>query len=195
MREGEGLGAGAHWESQQLVVGLGGDLMAMAAFQGVRRRASRRGGVAHSGGARGHDGGTRGRQWPRQRRAVASAALGGAAGKRKQRRGGAQERVREVQGCVASPGTSRGRQQAGGGRTHACLRWPRASHPPGGRLRVTGTALWAGPHSSRPASWIGKCQVSFSFSLFCFCFLFLTFVLIWFLNQTNFVASDKFCRD
>ena len=28
MREGEGFGAGAHWESQQLVVGLGGDLTA-----------------------------------------------------------------------------------------------------------------------------------------------------------------------
>ena len=29
MREGEGFGAGAHWESQELVVGLGGDLTTM----------------------------------------------------------------------------------------------------------------------------------------------------------------------
>ena len=43
------------------------------------------------------------------------------------------------------------RCEAGGGGARARARWPRASHPPGRRLRVTGTALWAGPQSSRPA--------------------------------------------
>lgn len=30
-------------------------------------------------------------------------------------------------------------------RARACVRWPRASHPPGGRLRVTGAGQWARP--------------------------------------------------
>ena len=38
-------------------------------------------------------------------------------------------------------------------------------------------------------------KLSLSSLHYSFCFLFLTFVLIWFLNQTNFSASDNFCRD
>ena len=121
--------------------------MAMAAFQGIRRRAYHRGGVAHSGGARGHDGGTRGRRWPRQRRAAAVRCA-------RERAGGEDEGEGECErgrgSCVASPGhpDEEGRGQAGregGGvaRRSARASGTRPSSCRGRRRQRRGQ--WAGP--------------------------------------------------
>ena len=50
---------------------------------------------------------------------------------------------------------------------------------------------WAGSAAGKKPRY----KLSLSFLQYSFCFLFLTFVLIWFLNQTKFSASDNFCRD
>ena len=72
--------------------------MVMAAFQGVRCHASLRGGVAHSGGARGHNGEARGRLWPRRR----AAALSGVFGRRGRERQRGGESARGFQGVAWS---------------------------------------------------------------------------------------------
>ena len=62
------------------------------------------------------------------------------------REGKVGESERVVHGaCVASSWGPEGggKQEVAGAR--ACVRWPRASHPPGGRLRVTGVGQWTRP--------------------------------------------------
>ena len=89
-------------------------------------------------------------------------------------RGESCEEGRSAEGrgeCVAALGRAKEKRQAGGGRRWPCVRRPRASRPSGERLVVTGTALWAGPHSSRPASWTGKRQVWFPSFLFLFFYI------------------------
>ena len=170
--------------------------MVMAAFQGVWRRASLRGGVAHSGGARGHDGEARGRLWPR-RRAAALSGVFRRRGRERQRRSWGRGRVRGGSrgwrgAAEDAQGEEEAARQGGGVASSAASRCPSSAYwheEEGDRgRRLVG---WAAQVGCQHRSWAGCWrQVSFLCSVLLFCFLLLiSFAIV--LNLNKFKQCQK----
>ena len=151
-------------------------MMSMAAIRRVPGCLARRGGVEGGGGALGHVRGVRGRRWPRQQQAAATAAF---ASGRTEEGESVRGREREQRGRKRSEGTrgvfvaSLGRPgEAGGGR--------------GSRARATPRSFWRGGRRQGEgvgSAWLGHGPVGPSGSTFYF------FVFVFF----NYFFSVIFC--